>query len=347
MSNLNIQKYKYSGFGGQAILIVLLLMAVVLSIAVYRVSTSITDITISTVDEASERAFAAAEAGIEEALLIDSIVGTVDNPISIGDGADGAEYFVEFDNPDTQNLYISPPLRRGEEAFVWFVDLDANGMPTCPVGPNNCFNEPYFDFLCFASRDPSVYTGADGSDPDPAVLLTFYVSELDASNNPAWLATGDFSNVRTVTVGIDPIAARAAENGFRNDINLTGNPVCDIDGNVYKYRLWRRYFDSFVAPAHPGGFDPLGFQSGNRRIKRGYMIYMTVKVLYTADNTEEIIAINQRRGAVGKLPLQGNFFASTGTSGEATRKIRVFKAFENPLSMFLGNAVFSFGDLSK
>jgi hypothetical protein len=333
---------------GQAILIVLLLMAVVLAIALYRVSSSITDITITSTDEASERAFAAAEAGIEEALLIDTTVGSSESPVTIGSGGDFSEYYVELDNPPTQNLFKSPPLRTGEEAVVWFTQFDANGMPSCPAGNNNCFDERYFDFLCFGSRGAETYTGEGGDNPDPAVLLTFYVSELDGSGNPSWLSTGNFDAIRTVSVGLDPIAGRAEKNGF-----LTGGflihppgPVCEIDGVSYKYRLRRYEFYNFREELIPGGFDPGGFRSANR-LKTGYVIMMAAKVLYTAENSEESVAVDQRAGGVTKLPSQGNYFISTGTSGEATRKIRVFKNVENALDVFLGKAVFSLSNLRK
>jgi len=59
-----------SSASGQALLIILLIMAVGLTIGLSITSRSITDIKISELSEESARAFSAAEAGIEEVLLV-------------------------------------------------------------------------------------------------------------------------------------------------------------------------------------------------------------------------------------------------------------------------------------
>ncbi len=60
---------KIKASSGQAILIILLIMAVALTIGLSVISRSITDIKISQQTEEAARAFSAAEAGIEEALV--------------------------------------------------------------------------------------------------------------------------------------------------------------------------------------------------------------------------------------------------------------------------------------
>ena len=69
---------------GQALLIVLLTLAVTLTVVLSVVSRSVTDITVSTYEEDALRAFSAAEAGIEEALLKGSIEDPV--PVTIEEG---------------------------------------------------------------------------------------------------------------------------------------------------------------------------------------------------------------------------------------------------------------------
>src|SRR5581483_10727096 len=54
---------------GQALLIVLLGMAVVLTITLSILSTSVTDVKITSTEESALRAFSAAEAGVERALI--------------------------------------------------------------------------------------------------------------------------------------------------------------------------------------------------------------------------------------------------------------------------------------
>ncbi|PIS09677.1 hypothetical protein COT75_00575 [Candidatus Beckwithbacteria bacterium CG10_big_fil_rev_8_21_14_0_10_34_10] len=57
-----------NGKSGQIALIVLLIMVVVLTIGLYLISHSVTDVSVSKDEEEAKRAFSAAEAGIEEAL---------------------------------------------------------------------------------------------------------------------------------------------------------------------------------------------------------------------------------------------------------------------------------------
>ena len=66
------------GNQGQALLIVLLTLSVVLTIVLSIVSRSITDISITSLEEDSQRAFNAAEAGVEQALLKGGAIAETD-----------------------------------------------------------------------------------------------------------------------------------------------------------------------------------------------------------------------------------------------------------------------------
>lgn len=72
------RKKTTSSTSGQALLIILLIMAVGLTIGLSITSRSITDIKISELSEEGARAFSAAEAGVEEALLAGE--GTFESP---------------------------------------------------------------------------------------------------------------------------------------------------------------------------------------------------------------------------------------------------------------------------
>ena len=60
---------KYTSQSGQALLIVLLSMAVILTVVLSFASKSITEVSITSYEEDALRAFSAAEAGVEKALL--------------------------------------------------------------------------------------------------------------------------------------------------------------------------------------------------------------------------------------------------------------------------------------
>jgi Tfp pilus assembly protein PilX len=57
---------------GQALVLVLLSLSVVLTLVLFILSRSITDVAVSSKEEESARAFSAAEAGIERSLVVGS-----------------------------------------------------------------------------------------------------------------------------------------------------------------------------------------------------------------------------------------------------------------------------------
>ena len=98
---------------GQAVLIVLLSLSVDLIIVLYIMSRSITDISLSNKDEDSMRAFSAAEAGIERALITGSFQsGGFDNANFTGSVS-------EFGQGDDTVVYPMS-LKSGEIATFWF-----------------------------------------------------------------------------------------------------------------------------------------------------------------------------------------------------------------------------------
>lgn len=93
---------------GQALLIILLIMAVALTIGLSVVSRSITDIRISQEQEESARAFSAAEAGLESLLATGGAPGTV------------GDFTITTDTQDLGNssTFVFP----GDGVTVWLVD---------------------------------------------------------------------------------------------------------------------------------------------------------------------------------------------------------------------------------
>lgn len=141
---------------GQALLIVVLVMAVMLTVTLSVVSRSITDVSVSTREGESLRAFSAAEAGIEEVLVQNLGVGQ-----SVSDTVETGEIPVTYDVtvtgfPESTNEYNYPQeVAIGDVATVWFMDHDADGNLICP----SCFTGPQAE-LCWgktvASQTPAV-----------------------------------------------------------------------------------------------------------------------------------------------------------------------------------------------
>lgn len=105
---------------GQALVIILLVMAVGLTIGLSIISRSITDIRIAQQEEESARAFSAAEAGIEQALIGGSLSGTIG----------GINYNV---TPTTQGGgttfdFGGGKFKEGDIQTVWLIEHTNGGL---------------------------------------------------------------------------------------------------------------------------------------------------------------------------------------------------------------------------
>lgn len=171
---------------GQALLIILLVMAVVLTIALSVASRSITDITISQKEEESARAFSAAEAGVEQAIIGNTTGGSFDagrTLYTISTGSIGGNEFV-----------FPMSLSAGDVAPVWFV---TQNNPACDG------THP-----CFTGNSLTVCWGNPGTLSDsattPAVEVSIFYTQGSGGSTSTRIARGAY----------DPNAARRTANKF-------------------------------------------------------------------------------------------------------------------------------------
>jgi len=138
---------------GQAVLVVLLVMSVLLTLGLSAVSRSVTDIKISQQTQESARAFWTAQAGLEKALLAQ---GTAGGEI------DGVTYEVtKTQLGGSADFVFSEGVGVGENFVYWLVDHDSDGN----IGTN------------FYSRDKLTvywgnYWGNSADSPAPALVAT-------------------------------------------------------------------------------------------------------------------------------------------------------------------------------
>lgn len=116
---------------GQAVLIILLVVAVILTIGLSIASRSVTDVKISQQTEESARVFWAAQAGLEQAIKANTSVATSGDKAKIND----IDYFVSksvFGNSNTLEFNDSNFGKVGadEEKVIWLVEHDQNGNLT-------------------------------------------------------------------------------------------------------------------------------------------------------------------------------------------------------------------------
>lgn len=176
---------------GQALLIVLLAMAVILTVVLSITSRSVVDITTTTYQEDSLRAFSAAEAGVEEVLLKQSAAyGTLDSSANV-------TYNAQLTNPIAGRDYIYPNLlSSGEIATFWFVKHDSSTYAlTCSGG--GCTRANQIE-ICFGNTDNS------------AVEVSVYYDTTFQS----YSAPNDYANLKVARLVRDTSNARTLANNF-------------------------------------------------------------------------------------------------------------------------------------
>lgn len=125
---------------GQALLIVILILVIGLTIGLAVVSRSVTNLKISTQSEESQRAFSAAEAGLEAALIGGALEG--------GFPDIGATYNVTVVPAAGERFVFPQTTKKGETENLWLVDHDSNGNPLVDVAYytagtiNVCWDKP-------------------------------------------------------------------------------------------------------------------------------------------------------------------------------------------------------------
>ena len=151
---------------GQALLVILLIMAVALTVGLSITSRSITDIKISEISEESARAFSAAEAGVEEALLAGEA------------GALAGEFTTQTDAKVTYETTTSD-FGAGNE-FVFPSGINRDQVQTLWFAENDASLTKSYDVNSF-----KVYWGKPGDTGDNAAALEVTVYYQDAGGYKA------------------------------------------------------------------------------------------------------------------------------------------------------------------
>ncbi|MBI2590676.1 MAG: hypothetical protein HYW33_02220 [Candidatus Blackburnbacteria bacterium] len=239
-----------SASAGQALLIILLVMAVVLTIALSVASRSITDITVSQKEEESARAFSAAEAGVEQAIIGNTTAGSLDS---------GAEYAIETGRIEGNEFIFPSLLSAGEVAPVWFVAHDADGNQTCGSS-----------YPCFTGSSLTVCWGASGTPSDggttPAVEVSMFYTTGSGGSTSTKIARGAY----------DPNSSRRGSNRFD-----PAGGSCSIAGTDFAFSKTVNFSDfNPVVPNRTSSGEERGPQFARLRIlyntDRGHPIGVSV-----------------------------------------------------------------------
>lgn len=292
---------------GQALLIVLLSMAVVLTIVLSIISYSVTDIAVTTQESEALRAFSAAEAGVEKALVaLTAQSGTF--------GLDSFDAQVSSVAEGTQSFNYPLEVSGGDSANLWFVSHDASDNPSC-----SDVTKP-----CFTGSRMRVCWGEEGSSASlattPAIELSIYYSSPP-------VAGGSYSGMRIGRATYDPNSSRRGSNSFASPDSTAG---CTIDGRSYAFM---KLVD----------FPGLGIPAASYGARNGLQ-FAHVRFLYNTDPESIGFDFSNIAGSGNTtLPSQGKKVNSTGTAGEATRLVEVYKLYSDLVGAFEGSVISSTG----
>lgn len=201
-------KVRRQNQGGQALVLVLLALAVVLTIVLFILSRSITDISVSSTESQSISAFSAAEAGVEQALVIGSAPS---GATTIGEA--GASYTANVTNvaQGLTNFVYPVDLNSGDTMTLWFKSQDAspdfsgNTVTVCwgkPGTANNTATTPAIEV--------AVYYETSLNDAS-----TVMIYRLTADPNTTRAASNDFSAAGgSCSVGGQTLAFQATINNL-------------------------------------------------------------------------------------------------------------------------------------
>lgn len=293
---------------GQALVLVLLSLAVVLTIVLFVLARSVTDVAVSSRSEEAVRAFSAAEAGIENALVI----GQGSNS-GIGCDENGEKCSANFTAEvtgfakGTNDFKYPSPMLSGDSMVTWFVSHLSNGSLGCDA-----------DNPCFTGNLMSVCWGEPGtattSDQTPAVEVSiFYQTD---PNNPASVA------IKRATA--DPSTV-GRKNTNKFDSVTPGN--CPISGATYAFQRTINFNTA-----------PISIPAGSR------LLFARVRIFYNT-TTAHPVGVSVA-GSGSTLPSQGQDIVSTGSAGDANRKVQVFQGWPEPPAVF-DYAIYSGEGLTK
>lgn len=188
---------------GQALILILLSLTVVLTIVLFVLARSTTDIAVSSRSEEGIRAFSAAEAGIENSLVIGTGgSGTVGNANYTSSVTKFAEGVTSFNYPID--------LAAGDSMPVWFVSHKDNGD---------------IDVHFYTGDSMKLCWGKDGTQVNstaPAIEISIFYETTP----------GDPATVRIGRAAIDPFGARNPGNNF----TASDGSGCVIDGVNYAFQ---------------------------------------------------------------------------------------------------------------
>lgn len=304
---------------GQALLLVLLVLSLVLTLVLSSVSKSVTDVQISTNEDNSIRAFDAAEAGIEKAVVGEATSGVT---VNLNDQASFTPQIVT--NTNVGNSYKYPlDLYSGEYATVYFTshtqNADGDYVLTCSTGCKNHNNIPAQLRICWGKPGTS-----PNSSDTPAVNIEFYFSSDNTATVSKFENLADMSDIYVLSATADRYTTRG--NNFSAADTGTATPLTCSTPSAFSVLYQRNTVGSPLYDINATG---------------GSLLFIKVTMLYNTSLAQPL-SFNSAM----PLPSQGSIISSVGQSSDVYRKLVLFQGFPE-IPYELGNAFYSRSAVNK
>lgn len=182
---------------GQALLIIILIIVVSMTVGLSVASRSITNLRLSTEEENSQRAFSAAESGIEQVLTTGQKITqavTLNKQTKIESASvtiiEGNEFFVNNSNP----------VVKSDGADIWLIAHNGDGTPDYPSAQQNLKLDVHWGL-----------TNVTGDCNNAALEVVTIV---------------DYGSEKSVREVFDPCTIRRSGNGFSPASSGIGSSIC-------------------------------------------------------------------------------------------------------------------------
>ncbi len=299
---------------GQILLVVVLTMIVALTVGLSIAARIVTELKLSKQNEESQRAFQAAESGVQQTLEAQQSRGSLVAPISLGNNSSFSTKITPDNGPAiVMNNGIEVDQAVGGD--VWLSTYSANPA-TQFQNPMGCTNPPS-DSTC---RD--------------LIIRLYWGSPNQTNCDPS----GDnVAPALEIVVLNGPIGAPTISKGlFEPAVCLSDQRLGRIPDDIVTGT-------TSGGPFHPKQTDPtyfryyadISFDRGSKYIKNA----LVMKIIPIFNST--VIGL-QSNGIVGSpelppvaFPPQGSVVESTGTSGDTIRKVVYYQSYPQlPLEVF-------------
>lgn len=229
--------------------------------------------------------------------------------ISESIGAEGATINATVSNfaSGATNFVFPQDILSGDTATVWFVNHDDSGSLVCSI-----------QYPCFTGSQVKVCWGEAGTPSNQATTPAIEVTVLYTTS------PGDYSTMKIARTALDPYTSRAPANNF----SAPDAGTCVVGGKTFQFQKTIN-------------FSSLGIGASVYNTQNGLQM-ARIRTIYNSLSPQPV---GVDSGA-SVLPTQGKKIESTGTAGESSRKVEVYRLFPD-LPPIFDAAVFSPGGLTK